>query len=55
MAFYIALLAAALLWMGWYGWRVDRKVDEKVRRMQSQCKAKEPRRKEREDSWRNVA
>lgn len=55
MAFYIALLAAALLWMGWYGWRVDRKVDEKVRRLQSQCKAKEPRLKEREDSWRNVA
>lgn len=55
MAFYIALLAAALLWMGWYGWRVDRKVDEKVRRMQSRYKAKEPRLKEREDSWRNVA
>ena len=51
MAFYIALLAASLLWMGWYGWRVDRKVNEKVRRMQSQCKAKESRRKEREDSW----
>lgn len=55
MAIYIALLAASLLWMGWYGWRVDRKVDEKVRCMQSQCKAKEPRLKEREDSWRNVA
>ena len=51
MAFYIALLAAALLWMGWYGWRVDRKVDRKVRRLQSRCKSKEPRRKEREDYW----
>lgn len=51
MAFYIALLAAALLWMGWYGWRVDRKVDEKVRRLQSQRKSKEPRRKERENGW----
>lgn len=51
MAFYIALLAAVLLWMGLYGWRVDRKVDRKVRRLQSQCKAKEPRRKEREDYW----
>lgn len=49
--FYIALLAAALLWMGWYGWRVNRKVDEKVRRLQSQRKSKEPRRKEREDGW----
>lgn len=49
--FYIALLAASLLWMGWYGWRVDRKVDEKVRRLQSRCKAKAPRRKEREDYW----
>ena len=48
---YIALLAAALLWMGWYGWRVDRKVDEKVRRLQSQRKSKEPRRKERENGW----
>ena len=46
-----ALLAAALLWMGWYGWRVDCKVDRKVRRLQSQCKSKEPRRKEREDYW----
>ena len=51
MIFYIAMLAAALLWMGWYGWRVDRKVDEKVRRLQSRCKAKAPRRKEREDYW----
>lgn len=51
MAFYIALLAAALLWMGWYGWRVDCKVDRKVRRLQSKCKSKEPRRKEREDYW----
>lgn len=51
MAFYIALLAAALLWMGWYGWRVDRKVDEKVRHLQPQCKAKAPRVKEREDYW----
>lgn len=51
MAFYIVLLAATFLWMGWYGWRVDRKVDGKVRRMQSQCKAKEPRQKEQEDGW----
>lgn len=51
MVFYIGFLAAVLLWMGWYGWRVDRKVDEKVRRLQSQCKSNEPRRKEREDYW----
>lgn len=51
MAFYIALLVAALLWMGWYGWRVDRKVDRKVRRLEAKCKAKALRRKEREDYW----
>ena len=51
MAFYIALVAASRRWRGWYGWRVDRKVDRKVRRLQSQCKSKEPRRKEREDGW----
>lgn len=51
MAFYIALLAAALLWMGWYGWRVDRKVDRKVRRLEAKCKVKELRQKEREDGW----
>lgn len=51
MAFYIALLAAALLWMGWYGWKVNRDVDRKIKRLEAQRKSKEPRRKEREDGW----
>lgn len=49
--FYIALLAAALLWMGWYSWKVNRDVDRKIKRLEARCKAKEPRRKEREDYW----
>ena len=51
MAFYIALLAAALLWMGWYGWKVNRNVDRKIKRLEARRKSKEPRRKEREDGW----
>lgn len=51
MAFYIALLAAALLWMGWYGWKVNRDVDRKIKRLEARCKSNEPRRKEREDYW----
>ena len=51
MLFYIALLAAALLWMGWYSWKVNRDVDRKIKRLEARCKSNEPRRKEREDGW----
>ena len=47
----LALLAAALLWMGWYGWKVNRDVDRKIKRLEAQRKSKEPRIKEREDYW----
>ena len=51
MAFYIALLAVFCIWMGWYSWKVNRDVDRKIKRLEARCKAKEPRRKEREDYW----
>lgn len=51
MVFYIGFLAAALLWMGWCGWKVNRNVDRKIKRLEARRKSKEPRRKEREDGW----
>ena len=51
MAFYIALLAASCIWMGWYSWKVNRDVDRKIKRLEAQRKSKEPRRKERENGW----
>lgn len=51
MVFYIGFLAAALLWLGWYGWKVNRNVDRKIKRLEARCKSKEPHRKEREDGW----
>ena len=45
------LLAALLLFLGLAGWKIERDVDRKVQRIQKKCKAKEPRRKEREDYW----
>lgn len=44
-------LAALLLFLGLAGWKIERDVDRKVRRIQKKCKAKEPRLKEREDYW----
>lgn len=49
--FYIALLAASCIWMGWYSWKVNRDVDRKIKRLEAQRKSKEPRRKERENGW----
>lgn len=47
----LGLLAALLLFLGLAGWKIERDVDRKVERIQKKCKAKEPRRKEREDYW----
>lgn len=47
----LGLLAALLLFLGLAGWKIERDVDRKVQRIQKKCKAKEPRRKEREDYW----
>lgn len=44
-------LAALLLFLGLTGWKIERDVDRKVRRIQKKCKAKEHRLKEREDYW----
>lgn len=44
-------LAALLLFLGLTGWKIERDVDRKMRRIQKKCKAKEPRRKDREDYW----
>ena len=49
--FELGLLAALLLFLGLAGWKIERDVDRKVKRIQKKCKAKEPRRKEREDYW----
>lgn len=47
----LALFAALLLFLGVAGWKIDRDVDRKVRAIQKKCKAREPRRKDREDYW----
>lgn len=44
-------LAALLLFLGLTGWKIERDVDRKMRRIQEKCKAKEPRLKEREGYW----
>ena len=44
-------LAALLLFLGLTGWKIERDVDRKVRRIQKKCKAKEPRLKEWEGYW----
>lgn len=49
--FELGLLAALLLFLGLAGWKIERDVDRKVRRIQKKRKAKEPRIKEREDYW----
>lgn len=49
--FELGLLAALLLFLGLAGWKIERDVDRKMRRIQKKCKAKEPRLKEREDYW----
>lgn len=49
--FELGLLAALLLFLGLAGWKIERDVDRKVRRIQKKCKSKEPRIKEREDYW----
>lgn len=45
------LLAALLLFLGLGSWKIDRDVERKVRRLEKQCQAREPRLKEREDYW----
>lgn len=47
----LGLFAALLLFLGLAGWKIERDVDRKVRRIQKKCKAKEPRLKQREDYW----
>ena len=49
--FELGLLAALLLFLGLAGWKIERDVDRKVRRIQKKRKAKEPRLKEWEDYW----
>ena len=49
--FYIILFAAGLILMGLYGLYVDWDTDRKAKALKKKCKAKEPRRKEREDGW----
>lgn len=44
-------LAALLLFLGLTGWKIERDVDRKMRRIQKKCKAKEPRFKSWEDYW----
>ena len=51
MVIELALFAALLLFLGLTGWKIERDVDRKVRRIQKKCKAKEPRLKEWEDYW----
>ena len=51
MVIELALFAALLFFLGLGSWKINRDVERKVRRLQKQCQAREPRIKERVDYW----